>query len=211
MTDDLSDSLKQLQRALEEDDAAYACSRAFQWNEMVIAAEGKSLLALAIELRALRTVPALVRCGLKPDEHSPSGLTALDLSVTCALHDADCTWVAALLAGGFEPDYSWGDHAATLLMRASLGSASMAEVTLAYGARVDAKDSEGCTALMYACMTDEQFCDQDEAARIVGCLIRAGASLSAQDTLGHSPRAVAERQLSDNSAVLALLKKYNAP
>jgi ankyrin repeat protein len=137
--------------------------------------ESAPLIDVAVEYGQTNVLGFLLRRGANPNRKDSGGDTplvwAVGRSQAGVAHDARVETVRALTVAGADPNLKSGAQSGwtPLIWAAELGETEMVKILLASGARVDAMNDEGLTALNFAANA--------EVARL---LIAAGANPTAQ-------------------------------
>lgn len=137
--------------------------------------ESAPLIDVAVEYGQTNVLGFLLRRGANPNRKDSGGDTplvwAVGRSQAGVAHDARLETVRALIMAGADPNLKSGAQSGwtPLIWAAELGEPEMVKALLASGARVDATNDEGLTALNFAANA--------EVARL---LIAAGANPTAQ-------------------------------
>lgn len=125
------------------------------------------------------------------------GYTPIIIAVNSGL--ADITEL--LLANGADPNALYQENESALHISTARKSIECMRLLIKYGANINKKESRSETPIFYAVTT--------ESVESVQLLIDSGADLSIKDTYGLTPLATA--RLGNNSEIITLLQRYNAP
>lgn len=137
---------------------------------------GRTPLWWAVDERRVEIVERLLAWAANPDCRDEQGYAPLDLAVV----RGDAALVELLLAHGANPNGEGrDDHPTPLMWAVRSGDREYVERLLRAGARVDARDRWGQTALFYVRWVS--------ASHTLPALLHAGASLSEQAGDGDTP------------------------
>ena len=156
-------------------------------------------LIQACRLGKLNKLEELIAAGVNVNARDEHNQTALN----CAVYRGDIEMVKWLLHEGADVNAKGEYPDKTALMEAATwGNVEIAEILLKAGAEVNVQDDLGCTALMWATISNYAN------PRIIETLLDAGANVNMKDKDGDTALAIAQR--AGNKEVVQLLKSAGA-
>ncbi|GAB4813625.1 hypothetical protein N2152v2_000671 [Parachlorella kessleri] len=148
---------------------------------------GLSFLHTAAEQGKADVIRALVECGVNPSLTSGTALRVPAIHYACIKSDhADV--IETLLELGASADERDTAGYTTLATAAEAGSLQCVKALLAHGADVTARDNDGLTVLMAACLCDPRQHNPHTKAAIVRLLLAAGADPTAESDINGASR-----------------------